>query len=314
MAGTLPIGHWSWHERWMYPDQIRDLPEKPMKYVQTQRRFHRQHQQQQQQQQHQQQSQTQQRTPSGSQSARFTPTQYVGSSSSASYPPSRPPSNPPSQSQSHSHSSHSTSALSLNLDPLLHGESNTSDAETALACFGSIDGLASNNPQAELNRRFPDLPRRYRDGTFKRTTSEYCYTYRDPSTYSKELGTAPVPTPQTARVTGETQAVAGSRLPQRERGRVNFDRERERDHVRPEQHSFRLWGRINNAHCVVPYETESQRSYNMTSTTLTARETDPIDRQHFMTVERKDYAEALAKAKFQQLIRGGGGYDNSKRK
>jgi hypothetical protein len=57
---------------------------------------------------------------------------------------------------------------------------------------------------------------------------------------------------------------------------------------------------VNTSHCVVPYETESQRAF----ANAALEGADPVDKQHFMRVERKEYKEALAKAKFQQLIRG----------
>lgn len=40
----------------------------------------------------------------------------------------------------------------------------------------------------------------------------------------------------------------------------------QRSRVRPEQRSFRLWGRLNPAHCVVPYETEHVRHFGPGST------------------------------------------------
>jgi hypothetical protein len=94
--------------------------------------------------------------------------------------------------------------FSLNLKPLLEESKDQHHAPAV-----------NNNPQALANDRFPSLPRRYRDGTFKRTTSEYCYTYRDPASYSVELG-APSPLgSSSARQAGGP--IPGSRIAHRAR-------------------------------------------------------------------------------------------------
>jgi len=63
--------------------------------------------------------------------------------------------------------------------------------------------------------------------------------------------------------------------------------------VPPGEMPFRLWGRINTAYCVVPYHSETQKAYP-------AYRRDQLDapgEDHNMKVIRKDYKEAIAKAK-----------------
>lgn len=265
MAATLPVGQWSWHERWLYPNQIADLPDRPMQHAAVHQRLQQhaytlqqQQQQQQQQQYHQQQHYQQQ----------------------------------PSQQFEHEQSAVAQSVAPLTLRHL-------------------AGGLAANNPQAALNLQLPSVPRRYRDGTLKRTTSEYCATYRDPESHAAELAGEEFGASRSVRsVAAESGLVPGSRLPARERGRMTAPRHFLHHHqagsggdssrLRPEQHSFRLWGRINNAHCVVPYETSSQRDFAPEH----LEHRDPIDTSRHMRIEAKAYTEALAKAKFTQVIRG----------
>ena len=266
MTATLPIGQWSWHERSLYPNQIADLPDRPAQHAAVHRQLQ-QHaqtarQQQQQQQQYQQEYQHQQQQ-------QYQQQQYQHQQSQQSDPPPAQP-------------SHLT---------LRH-----------LSC-----GLAANNPQAALNLQLPSVPRRYRDGTLKRTTSEYCATYRHPQSFAAEMGGDLDASRSVRSVAAESGLVPGSRLPTRERGRMNapshFLHHHSASHsasLRPEQHSFRLWGRINNAHCVVPYETSSQRDF--AAEHLDHR--DPIDTSRHMRIQGKEYTEALAKAKFTQVIRG----------
>ena len=304
MAGTLPVGHWSWHERWLYPDQIRDLPDRPLSYVrsqeekqaamerrlaqdaaltklqqqtsqglaptqllkpqpplqQTVQQFHPRppsHAQQQPQQQQfqphppapQQLQQTQQfqpQPPSSQHPQQAQQLQQNGNGYASTFQPQQ-------QQQQQQQFSNN---FSLDLTALKEHE------EEKQQQMASSNGypIARNNPQAIENTLFPSLPRRYRDGTFRRMTSEYCYTFRDPAQYSEDLGAT-----ASGSASARVAAVPGSRLPERSRGRLNapktflhhhfsnhyYETEEERARVRPEQHSFRLWGRINNAHCVM---------------------------------------------------------------
>ena len=189
----------------------------------------------------------------------------------------------------------------LNLAPL------TAAAAASASHAGSQSARVGGSTDS-----IPSLPMRYRDGTFKRTTSEYCYTYRDPSSFAAELGSGLASVPPTGRP--DYNLVPGSRLKIRERGRMNAPKDLAHHHfyprwsedpaitrnVRPEQHSFRLWGRLNSAHCNIPYTTESQRAFD--AQTLEENR-DPLDTSRHLRVERKEYKEAFAKAKFQKLIR-----------
>lgn len=268
---VLCAGHWSWHERWLYRDQIYDLPDRPRAYVQAQQQY---------------QQQKQQLALAHTQQHNLQP---------------RPP-------------SASTQNFTLNLQTIMQQQADESSPLSA-------------NPQSLANDRFPDLPRRYRDGTFKRSTSEYCYTYRDPVSYSTELGVGSLapgasgsPTSPSSTHTGPTP---GSRIALRERGRKNapagfrhhhaspfyHETDEQKAQVRTEQHSFRLWGRINNAHCALPYQTETQRAY-----AFDKQHVDKMDRAYFMKIEGKEYKEAMVKAKLTNLIRGAGGDHPSAKK
>lgn len=67
--------------------------------------------------------------------------------------------------------------------------------------------------------------------------------------------------------------------------------EEKKNAVKPQERSFRLWGRINPAHCVNPYMSEHQRTF------VNPQEyRDPMDTTHNMRIIRKDYKEALARA------------------
>eukprot|EP00462_Mataza_sp_D1_P002213 CAMPEP_0175102202 /NCGR_PEP_ID=MMETSP0086_2-20121207/8286_1 /TAXON_ID=136419 /ORGANISM="Unknown Unknown, Strain D1" /LENGTH=200 /DNA_ID=CAMNT_0016376947 /DNA_START=22 /DNA_END=624 /DNA_ORIENTATION=- len=56
---------------------------------------------------------------------------------------------------------------------------------------------------------------------------------------------------------------------------------------------FRLWGRINPSYCVTPYMTEMQKAY----VDYPKEHLDPAVGEFNMKVIRKDYKEAIAKAK-----------------
>jgi len=251
----------------MYPDQIRDLPDKPWQHHAPQPVW----------------------KPSGAQTARVA----TGAQQTQHLQRTQQQQQEPLTERGTSSRGGSRPASSQLLAPLQQA-----------APGGVTLGRQSNNPQAHLHHSLPpSQPRRYHDGTFSRQTSGYCETYRAPSDYSRELGTAlhlPVG-PETSRVTSDLVPqllVPGSRPPPRARG--TKDAREALPPCRPEQQSFRLWSRVNTSHCVVPYETESQRAFAADS----LDDADPIDRTHFMRVERKQYMEALQFAKRQNLIRG----------
>lgn len=64
----------------------------------------------------------------------------------------------------------------------------------------------------------------------------------------------------------------------------------ELNRVEPQHASFRLWGRLNPGHCVVPYITSSQLQCK-------EHKVPDQDRRYYMRVIRKDYKEAIARAK-----------------
>jgi hypothetical protein len=69
---------------------------------------------------------------------------------------------------------------------------------------------------------------------------------------------------------------------------------------RPEEFTFRLWGRINASHCPVPYDTESQRNYINHKNNY-----NPPKRHHLRgKLVDKDYIIALAHAKMLGRRRG----------
>lgn len=57
--------------------------------------------------------------------------------------------------------------------------------------------------------------------------------------------------------------------------------------------SFKLWSRVNPAHCVFPYSTESTLEYRE----FDPEEMDPLDKTYYMRVPAKDYKEAIARAR-----------------
>ena len=258
-----------------------------------------QQQQQQQQQRLQQQQQTQQQQTQQQQTQ-----QQFAPSSSRSFVP-----RPPSSSRPSANATGTVAAF----NPTLPASSPSPYSLNLSGLTGfSGDGSSSLTGFADPLLSAPALPRRYRDGTFKRTTSEYCYTYRNPADYAAQLGSGAA-TERAAATKAEEEKESSSALPAmkvapRTRGRMQAPRDSRyyedpsvSARLRPEQHSFRLWGRINNAHCVLPYETESQRSYG--ADTLNGHR-DPLDTSRHLTVMEKEYKEAFVKAKFTRVIRG----------
>lgn len=339
MSATLPIGHWSWHERWLYPDQVAELPERPTAAMLRPAQLH--------QPLNQEQARRLVLRAGGRTTMREQQTQQphtargAASSNAIDSGSMHAAAAMGSGSQSARGASSST-RFALNLGPLTHEGESKEESDVAL-----LDAtLALNNPQAIQNLHNVSEPRRYRDGCFARQTSEYAHTFREPARYAADMGTSASFTPSgasTARAVLSTSSpaaassaspppaaapvaapVPGSRAPERVRGRAGaphqfasshssafwFETPEQRARVRPDQQSFRLWGRINSAHCTVPYETESARAFG-----AGIAQHDPIDRTHFMRVERKEYTEALLRAKnTMHLIRNSGGYESKQRK
>lgn len=352
MAGTLPIGTWSWHERWLYPDQLHDLPEKPYGYAEydnfSQARLR--------QLANHSNSSSKAATARGPAPSSSSASASVSTSASASQTP-RPLSTAAtsSTSGSSSPSSYANNELSISEAERKQAEILKTEASLPGLSFDTrewmrITELAESSLETAKKRReehkdastlatpqLPDLPRRYRDGTFLRHTSEYNGTYRppikaDPYVYknfstNNSMNFSSVPNSPTSSSSAASSSyggsvtsrssVPGARLPPRQRKPGGAPSDFMHHHLspfwhegpevqknlRPEQHAFRLWGRINPAHCVIPYETETQRNYNQQAT-IHALPPDYVqDKTHHLRVEGKDYKEAFMKARNMGLVR-----------
>jgi len=390
---SLPVGQWSWHERWLYPDQIYDLPDRPLRYVQAQARFQKELERQRALQEQRDRIAMQRRMKLG----RYVVEEKEEEKQQQPSPPlivtsTRPPSSSPALSQRRSTANFVPAHLSADRSPLSHS--------------------VRSNPQARLVSEEPHRPRRFLDGKLRRDASVYAQTFRDPALTMRELSgsvrksqmlraaaainngrgtkTARVESTNSARETPFTAtapAVAWSNgssrngtsrqssdetptQPSSARGesppesdvvsspltsssssrtRVDASGAEEEDYddevdnveewdwnapisvgtlgngfsgssaaratakqnqqqLRPEQYSFHLNCRFNPAHCVLPYETESQRAYGARNQELAerAQKLDPTfaDRRHFAKVYQREYKEALMKAKLTKVLRG----------
>lgn len=164
----------------------------------------------------------------------------------------------------------------------------------------------------------PELPRRYMDGSFRRTTSEYGAQYRNEYEYtddekralgvyvpSSKSATTPLPSisspSSSSAAASSSQLVASRKKPAPARFQHHHfshfwhETSEEKERVRPEQHSFRLWGRLNPAYAAMPYLTDSQRNYQNYFD-----QRDKVFGEFAMKVENKAYKEALARQSLTQ--------------